>query len=262
MPTKRIVKQLPPGGVCHARSARRDRLQRLMKELKEPFRIHRKQWEYALVVEALEAADLIGPGKRGLGLGVGIEPLVAYFASRGCEIVATDLEHGWYENSFARLNDRRICPPDRFAKLVTTRHVDMNWIPPDLTDFDFCWSCCSMDHLGSIRLGKRFVYQSLRCLTPGGVAVHSGEFNLQSHWHTIDYEGTVLWTRYDVDETLAYLRERGHEAPFDWTTGDEPEDQITNQGDGVHIRLMIGEILATSFGLVIRKGDVPHGTDE
>ena len=64
------------------------------------------------------------------------------------------------------------------------------------------------------------------------------------------------------DETLAYLRERGHEAPFDWTTGDEPEDQITNQGDSVHIRLMIGELLATSFGLVIRKGDTPHGTDE
>ncbi|MEZ6113476.1 MAG: hypothetical protein R3C99_21055 [Pirellulaceae bacterium] len=60
------------------------------------------------VVEALEAADLVGPGKRGLGFG--IEPLVAYFASPGCEIVATDFEHGWYENSFARLIDRRICP--------------------------------------------------------------------------------------------------------------------------------------------------------
>ena len=69
-------------------------------------------------------------------------------------------------------------------------------------------------------------------------------------------------TRYDVDETLAYLRERGHDAPFDWTTGDDAEDQIANQGDGVHVRLMIGELLATSFGLVIRKGEMPDGTDE
>ena len=256
-----ILKSLPAGGVCHAKSARRDRLKRLMQELGEPFRVHRKQWEFAIVVEALEAAGLIGSGKRGLGFGVGVEPLVAYLASRGCETVATDLEHGWYENSFARLNQRGLCPPDQFAKLVSMRHVDMNWIPKDLTDFDFCWSCCSMDHLGSIRLGKRFVYHSLRCLKPGGVAVHSGEFNLQSHWHTIDYDGTVLWTRYDVDETLAYLHERGHESAFDWTTGDEPEDQLENQGNGVHIRLMIGEFLATSFGLVIRKGDQSHGTD-
>ena len=73
MPATRTLTPLPPGGVCHARSVRRDRLQRLMKELKEPFRVHRKQWEYALVVEALEAADLVGPGKRGLGFGVGVE---------------------------------------------------------------------------------------------------------------------------------------------------------------------------------------------
>jgi len=77
---------------------------------------------------------------------------------------------------------------------------------------------------------------------------------------SLDYEGTVLWTRYDVDETLAYLRERGHEAPFDWTTGDDLQDQLANQENGVHLRLMIGEILATSFGLVIRKGDQTHGT--
>lgn len=262
MPITRVA-GLPvyPGGICHAASAKRDSLKRLGGLLKESFHIHRKQWEYALVVDALEAAGLIGPGKRGLGFGVGVEPLVAYFASRGCTIVATDLEHGWYDNSFARLNQRGICPPDEFSRLVTTRHVDMNWIPHDLTDFDFCWSCCSMDHLGSIRLGKRFVYHSLRCLKPGGIAVHSGEFNLQSHWHTIDYAGTVLWTRYDVDETLAYLRERSHDAPFNWTTGDSPEDQLAKQGAGVHIRLMIGEFLATSFGLVIRKGETSDASD-
>ena len=52
------------------------------------------------------------------------------------------------------------------------------------------------------------------------------QFNLQSHWHTIDYEGTVPWTPYDVDETLAYLRERGHEAPFDRATADDSQDQL------------------------------------
>ena len=84
---------------------------------------------------------------------------------------------------------------------------------------------------------KRFVYNSLKSLKPGGIAVHTGEYNLSSDWKTTDYAHTVLWTRYDIEEVLAWLHERGHEAEFDWTVGDEPEDDILNQSDHCHLRL-------------------------
>ena len=131
----------------------------------------------------------------------------------------------------------------------------MNWIPDDLRDFDFCWSCCSLDHLGSLRLAKRFVYNSLACLKPGGIAVHTSEYNLSLDWNTIDYAHTVVWTRYDVEEALAWLRERDHECSFDWTVGNEPEDDILNQSEQCHLRLCLGQFVVTSFGLVIRKSE-------
>ena len=64
-------------------------------------RLHRKQWEFVYVLEALEASGVLSPGKRGVGFGCGKEPLPAVMASRGCDVLTTDLdidsatEQGW-----------------------------------------------------------------------------------------------------------------------------------------------------------------------
>ena len=52
------------------------------------------------------------------------------------------------------LNDRLLCPPARFDQLVTFRPVDMTAIPDDLAGFDFCWSSCALEHLGSLAAGR------------------------------------------------------------------------------------------------------------
>src|SRR5262249_4886417 len=59
--------------------------------LGEPFKLHRKLWEFAYIAQALFERGTLQPGRRGLGFAVGLEPLSALFASYGCEIVATDL---------------------------------------------------------------------------------------------------------------------------------------------------------------------------
>lgn len=238
------------GKICGAADLKNERFNRLCYELKETPRMHRKLWEWFVVVSALEHLDLIKPGSRGLGFGVGIEPITSYFASRGCEIVATDLPNPWWEDWETRLNERQICDQVEFERLVSTRIVDMNWIPDDLRDFDFCWSCCSMDHLGSIRLGKRFVYNSMRCLRGQGVAVHTGEYNLQSDWDTIDYKGTVLWTSLDVEECVATLNSRGHRSNFTFARDLQFEDHEWNQTDDIHMQLRIENICSTSFSVI------------
>lgn len=53
---------------------------------------HRKLWEYAYILQCLSETGMMSPGRRGLGFGVGKEPLVAVMAARGCDIVATDLD--------------------------------------------------------------------------------------------------------------------------------------------------------------------------
>ncbi|HZI52320.1 MAG TPA: hypothetical protein VFD56_01350, partial [Chitinophagaceae bacterium] len=51
---------------------------------------------------------------------------------------------------------KKLCDEDLFRKSVVYRAVDMNKIPGDLVDFDFNWSSCSFEHLGSIEKGMRF----------------------------------------------------------------------------------------------------------
>jgi hypothetical protein len=53
--------------------------------------LHRKFWEFAYISQCLEERGMLQPGRRGLGFGVGREPLASVFAKRGCAIVATDL---------------------------------------------------------------------------------------------------------------------------------------------------------------------------
>ena len=55
--------------------------------------LHRKMWEWLFIAEALRERGMLAAGHRGVGFGVGQEPLVALFAAAGCAVVATDQPH-------------------------------------------------------------------------------------------------------------------------------------------------------------------------
>jgi hypothetical protein len=243
-----------PGGFCHYEAMLRQPVYDCASAIQQEWCCHRKLWEFAVVKEAFEVAGVIGPGRRGLAFGVGLDPLVAYFASKGCEIVASDYGQPWWPDWKQRLNDRGICPPEEFDRLVSCREVDMNWIPSDLTGFDFCWSCCSLDRLGSILLGRRFLHHQHKTLKTGAVFCHTGEYNLSSDWSTIDNAGTVVWTWWDVSQTVSTLRDEGCECRFDFRTGTHPLDLAVDASGEAHIRLMIQHVMSTSFAIVGRKG--------
>ena len=57
----------------------------------QPF-YNRKVWEFCFILQALVNTDMMRAGRRGLGFGVGKEPLASVMASEGCDVVATDLE--------------------------------------------------------------------------------------------------------------------------------------------------------------------------
>lgn len=100
----------------------------------------------------------------------------------------------------AALRWHGVCTDDQFDRNVAFRECDMNHIPDDLTGFDFCWSSCAFEHLGSIEKGLTFVERSLDCLKPGGWAVHTTELNLSSNDDTVDNHETVLFRRRDFEE--------------------------------------------------------------
>jgi SAM-dependent methyltransferase len=232
-------------------------------------RLHRKIWEWCYIAQGLQERGMLRPGRRGLGFAVGQEPLAALFAAHGCEITATDLdvqratEIGWVDSGqhardLAMLNDRGLCDPDEFSRRVAFRYMDMNSISPDLRDFDFVWSACSLEHLGSLARGEQFVYNALACLKPGGIAVHTTEFTVSSNTHTVDYRGVVLFRRRDMERMATNLTASGHTIePFVFDTGDMPLDKIVDlppYSDDQHLKLLLARrYVCTSVGFIITK---------
>ena len=239
--------------------------------------LHRKMWEWLFIAEALSERDMLRPGRRGLGFGVGTEPLVALFASTGCDVVATDQPpdlaqlSGWAESGtewaggLSGLNKDGLCPDEEFERRVRYRDVDMNAIPDDLRQFDFTWSSCALEHLGSLAAGADFVLAQMGCLAPGGVAVHTTEYTVTSNDDTLESGGTVLYRRRDIEDLVRRLRQAGHSIDVDFTEGTTPEDLHvdTPPYTGVHLRTTLGRFVTTSLALVIEKAggdrDGPSG---
>ncbi|MCU1498643.1 MAG: hypothetical protein JWM47_2596, partial [Acidimicrobiales bacterium] len=184
---------------------------------------HRKLWEWAYLVRTLDALDQLRPGRRGLGYGVGRESMVAFIAGRGCEVVATDLPPDATEARLWTNADQHasgilddlarpeLCDPASFAELVSWQPVDMREHRPDLIDFDFCWSACALEHLGSLEAGMDFVARSMETLRPGGIAVHTTELNVGSDEDTIESGPTVLYRRRDLGALVERLEAAGHQ---------------------------------------------------
>jgi 2-polyprenyl-3-methyl-5-hydroxy-6-metoxy-1,4-benzoquinol methylase len=233
-----------------------------------PGGLHRKLWEWCFIVQALYERGVLAPGRKGLGFAVGTEQLAAIFASLGCDVLATDLdrksarEAGWVDTnqhaeSLEQLNDKGLCSAEEFAARVRFRNVDMRDIPSDLRDYDFLWSSCALEHLGSLEHGVEFVERSLGCLRPGGVAVHTTELNCDSDVDTIQTGGSVIYRRRDLLRLADRLRALGHWIePFDFDLGDTEADRHVDEppySGKPHLKLRIGPYASTSFGLIVTK---------
>jgi len=237
---------------------------------------HRKLWEHAFVLQTLYSLDQLSAGKKGLGFGVGLEPEPSLMAARGVEVLATDLDtseaarRGWtatdqHAPNIKRMHRPDIVPLEKFEEHVRFRPVDMNEIPSDLDgQFDFCWSSCALEHLGSIRKGLDFIHNAMRTLKPGGYAVHTTEYNYMRDEMTLDNWPTVLFRRRDLELVAAELSAAGHYVyPFDFDVLRSPLDFLIDvppyphEGGGAvadfHLRLAVDGFAATSFGIVVRK---------
>jgi SAM-dependent methyltransferase len=147
---------------------------------------------------------------------------------------------------------------DAFRKLVTWRAVDMRSIPDDLRGFDFCWSVCSLEHLGSLEAGMEFIEQSVATLAPGGIAVHTTEYNLTSDEDTIESGPVVVYRERDVKALKERLEAAGHQvAAFDFSQGDGLLDKYVDvppYGEEPVLRFLHASYTLTSIAIVVRAG--------
>jgi hypothetical protein len=262
--------------LCHYEKLNSAEFRSWIQQLGYSWAPHRKYWELAYICQALKERNKLFDGASGLVFAVGTERLPAFFASLGCKITATDLPSddernkpwantGQWSGSLDGLKNNAICSIELFSKNVTYRPVDMNAIPDDLTGYDFTWSTCSFEHCGSIDLGIKFIEEQMKCLKPGGIAIHTTEFNLTSNRHTMETPTLSIFRLKDIELICKRLTEKGYQVePIDLYTGvheldkyiDEPPYfslDIVDLCKVKHLRLALDSYASTSIGLIIKK---------
>jgi SAM-dependent methyltransferase len=245
---------------------------------------HRKLWEYAYLLQALFEHDKLNAGATAIGFGCGEEPIASYLASRGIRATVTDLDpataraKGWIDTGQHTSTIEQAFKPEilsraEFDRMVSLEYVDMNAIPRALDGrFDLCWSICALEHLGSIEHGLRFVSAAMRTLKPGGLAIHTTEFNFLSEAETLDHPSLCLYLRKHFTELKERLEREGHiVAPLDFDTGNGVLDRFVDVPpyappqlperiwgtwgrDVGALKLLVSRYPSTCFGLIIQKG--------
>jgi hypothetical protein len=134
----------------------------------------------------------------------------------------------------------------------------MNFIPEDLGMFDFAWSSCAFEHLGSLEKGMQFVVNTMKHIKPGGWATHTTEFNLSSNTFTVSEGGSVYYRQQDIEEIGNRLADINCElTPVNWSRGDNRVDTLVDierkPGPHCHLKLQIDGFDLTSIVLIIKK---------
>jgi hypothetical protein len=240
--------------------------------LREPVRYHRKLWEFVYIVHILREHGMLKPGKRGIGFGCGEERLIPVFAASGAKVLITDLDgkeaakRGWVETnqhlSSLQVFDKylpSVCHPEVFKQNVRHGFVDMNHIPRDLLqgDYDFTWSSCSLEHLGTLKDGEEFILNSLKTLKPGGIAVHTTEYNVSSNSDTVVSGSTVIYRRKDIERIVQRAKQLGYRvSAMDFSTGNLAADNYVDlppYKQETHLKLKIQQYNCTSIGMFFER---------
>lgn len=235
-------------------------------------RFHRKQWEHVTILEAARQAGMLTAGRSALGFGVGTEPIPAVLASFGLSVLATDQPHldaahwterGEHAASLEAIEKPAILDRVQLHDRVQFRTVDMNRIPDDLGTHDVVWSSCAMEHLGSPEAGLEFVTQSLSLLRPGGLAIHTTEFDLTPGEAAVDYGHCALYRSVDLERLWRDVVTMGFAMTLNtYVAFEHPADRaiappMSVGAERFHLKLALYGSITTSFALVIRRPALP-----
>ena len=148
----------------------------------------------------------------------------------------------------------------------------MNKIDDKFTkeEYDFCWSCCALEHLGDSKKGLDFVINSLKCIKKDGFAIHTTEFNINSlnnnyDGKTYDANNLVLYRKQDIESLKNDIEKLGHHFyPINYDIGNKVIDNyidlppynnfdIGYHNGPYHLKLKIDNYITTCIGFVIKK---------
>ncbi|MHB1319108.1 MAG: hypothetical protein ACYCYF_10865, partial [Anaerolineae bacterium] len=104
--------------------------------------------------------------------------------------------------------------------------------------------------------GMQFLLDAVKYLKPGGVAVHTVEYNVSSNLDTLAEGPVVLFRRQDLRRLVRALRRRGYKVRPTYRGGRLAGDRYVDMPpykQEVHLKLSLGGYTASSFGLIIEN---------
>jgi hypothetical protein len=135
--------------------------------------------------------------------------------------------------------------------------------------YDFLWSSCALEHLGSLDAGIDFIESSLPLLKVGGIAVHTTEYNVSSNAETVVNGPDVIYRQRDIEaigQRLRALSAAMSRPDFD-PGEDAPDIEFDHepyfQNRRYHIKVLAAGFVVTSMLLIIQRHSPPrtqHGT--
>jgi hypothetical protein len=102
-----------------------------------------------------------------------------------------------------------------------------------------------------------FIINCLDTLRPGGIAVHTTEYNISSNEDTQEDPYGYVFRKKDIEHIAEKITKMGHYVyPLDFHQGTQCGDKFVDEiphKNKLHLRLRLGKYAATSIGLIIRK---------
>jgi SAM-dependent methyltransferase len=150
--------------------------------------IHRKAWEWAQGLYALQHLGLLREDATAIGVGVGIEQIMFYLTNHIQMVYATDIYgEGGFVNETAYAD--MLASPERYVRIPFRRdHLTVMYMDgcslefPD-NHFDFAFSFSSIEHFGGHEAAAQSVKEMGRVVKPGGAVVITTEVILNGVPH-------------------------------------------------------------------------------
>lgn len=154
----------------------------IVKNLRMKPRLHRKQWEFAIIFRALKEAGVLNENSEGIAFGAGQEVLIYSIMEQVKKLTATDLYQSNAEWHGTKTDNPKQYILERAPFAVQEHKLEAHYMDmrkinyPDNT-FDFSYSSCAFEHISDNDEGFIEHLQEVnRTLKEGGVYAMTTEF--------------------------------------------------------------------------------------
>lgn len=175
-------------------------------DLQESARLHRKQWEFAMIFLTLQKLGFLQSDKIGLSLGGGNERVLYSIAKHIKKLIVTDL----YDNNTS-WDCARTTDPTEFIRSskpfpiddekIEALKMDMRNLDFDDNSFDFCYSSCAIEHIGEDKDFLQHFNEVSRVLKDGGIYVLTTE--LQFGDQTIPDSNNYIFSKKYITDLIS-----------------------------------------------------------